>query len=607
MNAVAAAAVAGNGATMADERGMLADLVRRCDEADARLVRQQQEHESMRRLLATMRDWSRVVASGDDPDTLCSRACAVLTDVMGCDRAWIEGPHERPGSGPADPLDQLPTGAWRCALQAADRHLGTLRVVMPAGRVLDPTEAETLTELADLLSARLVRAELADQLRSGDHWGRAIAESVRDAVAMIDPHGAVTFWNSAAEAMFGYAASEVMGRNLHDLIVPEELLAVHRDAYRCFCGSGQGAAIGRSLEMTGRHRDGHEVLVELSLSSLQRPDGWYAVGVMRDITERKQAEAALLRSEAKWRNVLIRTPQLGISLDAEARVVFVNASFLELTGWTEDEVLGRNWFDLAIAPEVREEIRGVFALAMNAAESLGYSSYENEILTRDGQRRRIAWSNVETRNVDGEVVELTCLGIDVSERRRMEDALRTSERYLRAILQTTIDGYWVLDLAGAMVEVNDAFCSLVGRARDDVLGLHMSDLDATEDAATVAAKIRRVMADGSERFETRMRCGDGSTVPVEVSANYVTEGGGSIICFGRDLTERKQAEARLEMQSGLRQLLVEISSEYINLTPADTLVAINRSLGKIARFVKADRAYLFEYDFVREVTSNTHE
>jgi PAS domain S-box-containing protein len=551
-----------------------------------------------RGMLATVRAWSRLLVSSADPDTLLERACATLTDVMGCDSAWIERPDQHSGSAPAD---------WRHDLRADGRHLGTLNVAMPATRDLDDEQREMLAELADMLATCLARAQMIEQLQTRDEWGRMVAESARDAVALLDPRGAVTFWNPAAEALFGYPASEVLGRNLHQMILPDELLDIHRDAYRRFCASGEGAAIGKILEMPGRHRDGHQVMVELSLSALERPDGWYAVGVMRDVTARKQAEAALLRSEAKWRNVLARTPQLGISLDAEARVVFVNASFLELTGWSEQEVLGRNWFDLAIPEEVREEIRGVFALAMSSADPLGYSSYENEILTRDGQRRRIAWSNVETRNVDGEVVELTCLGIDVSERQRMEDALRSSERRLRAILQTTIDGYWVVDLDGRVAEANDAFCSLVGRARDDLLGLHVSELDAIEDAADVAVKIRRIMAHGSERFETRLRSREGTMVPVEVSATYVAEGGGSIICFGRDLTERKQAEARLEMQSGLRQLLVEISSEYIGLTPPDTKVAIDRSLGKIARFVRADRAYLFEYDFTRGVMSNTHE
>ncbi|MDJ0888976.1 MAG: PAS domain S-box protein [Desulfobacterales bacterium] len=140
-----------------------------------------------------------------------------------------------------------------------------------------------------------------------------------------------------------------------------------------------------------------------------------------DITDLKQADAVLRESERKWRNILIETPQIGISLDRQARIIFANKRFLELTGWRADEILYRNWFDLFIPEDVREEVSAVFDKVMHARTSVGYSTNENEILTRSGDRLNVAWSNVLTKDPKGAIVDVTCLGIDLTDRKRAEE------------------------------------------------------------------------------------------------------------------------------------------------------------------------------------------
>ena len=139
-----------------------------------------------------------------------------------------------------------------------------------------------------------------------------------------------------------------------------------------------------------------------------------------DITDRKRAYAVLRESERKWRNILVETPQIGISLDRQARIIFANKRFLELTGWRAEDVLNRNWFELFIPEDVRAEVRAVFDKVMHARSAIGYSTYENEILTRSGERLKVAWSNVLTKDAQGAVVDVTCLGIDLTDRKRAE-------------------------------------------------------------------------------------------------------------------------------------------------------------------------------------------
>ncbi len=122
---------------------------------------------------------------------------------------------------------------------------------------------------------------------------RVITESAKDAIIMMDPQGRISFWNPAAEDILGYKQEEALGQNLHRLLAPPRYHADHDTAYGYYLKTGHGNAVGKTLELEACHKDGHEIPVELALSAVQAQDGWHAVGIMRDITERKRLESEI--------------------------------------------------------------------------------------------------------------------------------------------------------------------------------------------------------------------------------------------------------------------------------------------------------------------------
>ncbi|MCX7017661.1 MAG: PAS domain S-box protein [Candidatus Sumerlaeota bacterium] len=119
---------------------------------------------------------------------------------------------------------------------------------------------------------------------------RSITASALDAIIMMDQEGCVSFWNDAAERIFGYTRDDIIGRNLHDLLAPEQYHETHHKAFPLFKAQGQGNALGKSLELSGLRKNGEEFPLELSLAALKLRGQWNAVGIVRDITLRKQAE-----------------------------------------------------------------------------------------------------------------------------------------------------------------------------------------------------------------------------------------------------------------------------------------------------------------------------
>jgi PAS domain S-box-containing protein len=132
------------------------------------------------------------------------------------------------------------------------------------------------------------RAE--EELSNSEIRMRAITDSAHDAVIMMDPKGLISYWNPASETILGYSKEEAIGKNLHNLLVPEHYLKAHREALPEFLRTGRGNAIGKTVEMEAKRKDGREIAVALSLSAVSLNGEWHAVGILRDITDQRRAE-----------------------------------------------------------------------------------------------------------------------------------------------------------------------------------------------------------------------------------------------------------------------------------------------------------------------------
>jgi diguanylate cyclase (GGDEF)-like protein/PAS domain S-box-containing protein len=176
-------------------------------------------------------------------------------------------------------------------------------------------------------------------LRQSEQRLQNMAASAQDAIIEVDATGSITFWNKAAERIFGFSAEETLGQDLHKLIAPQRFHSAFASGFQLFRTSGEGRLLGKTTELVGLCKDGAEIPIEISIAASTDSQGnRNAIGIIRDIRERKAAEQNLKLGAS----VMTHAAQ-GITVtDAKANIQLVNPAFTRLTGYSAEEVIGLN-------------------------------------------------------------------------------------------------------------------------------------------------------------------------------------------------------------------------------------------------------------------------
>lgn len=264
-----------------------------------------------------------------------------------------------------------------------------------------------------------------DALYKSELLMRAITESAQDAIIMMDAQGRISYWNPAAERIFGYTSDAVLGRNLHAILAPPRYRKLFEASFPAFQRSGSGEAIGKTLQLSALRKSGEEFPIELSLSSVQLHDGSHAVGIVRDISDREQAKKALQESEEKFRAYIEKSP-LGIFVtDDNGQFVEVNPAACEMSGYTEEELLNLSLRDF-FAPEFLE----MGMKKIDNKQSHGHLDDEIMVQKKNGET---FWIHLVAARIDKGNVIAFCQ--DITQRRLAEDSLHYQLRFEKMVAE----------------------------------------------------------------------------------------------------------------------------------------------------------------------------
>jgi PAS domain S-box-containing protein len=258
-----------------------------------------------------------------------------------------------------------------------------------------------------------------------------------------------------------------------------------------------------------------------------------------------QMTSELRDSEQRNRTLVEFAPDAIIVIDEHGLIQDCNPAAEHFFGYTVQELTGNNLNMLMPNPH-RDAHDGYLARYLGGGEPriIGIGR-DVEALRKDGSLVTIHLRVGEQVLEDGSRRFIGFIR-DLSERLRAEAVARERRALFHSVIETSADGFWITDMHGRFLEVNDAYCKLSGYSREEMLSMRISDLDDAENSDETAIHIANVMQKGSDLFETRHRTKAGVVWPVEVSVTHTDGSEDRLIVFCRDISERKRNDAELE-------------------------------------------------------------
>lgn len=244
----------------------------------------------------------------------------------------------------------------------------------------------------------------------------AIGEAASDAILMTDSHFRITFWNPTAEAMFGYPADYALGQGLFRLALAPECRDDFQRLFQNAMHLGQERVYGKTVEMTGRNKDGWEMLLEISLSTVLLGGRWHAVAVIRDITQRKAMEQDWLEQLQFFQTVLEAIPNPIYYKDADGRYLGCNRAFMDYVNRPKDEIIGRTFQEFIPAELVPQHEKA----DQEVIRQKRGRTYEAVVAYADGSLRTVLETKAPFFDLEGRVAGTVGTMLDITDRKRGE-------------------------------------------------------------------------------------------------------------------------------------------------------------------------------------------
>ncbi len=365
-----------------------------------------------------------------------------------------------------------------------------------------------------------------EALQASERRFRALIESGTDGIGLLNSDGIITYAGASTQRLLGYTVEEFTGRNILDLVHPDDLADAAQKLASVLIEPGSAAP----AELRLKHRDGSWRWVQgMGKNFLDDPALRGVVINYRDITEERAAEEALRDSEEKYRDLVETVNEIIFEQDAAGIITYVSQAVERVSGFTPDEIVGRPAQEF-VHPDDIPRLQGDVP-----------AGQEFRIATRAGGYR---WVSTSLQPVlrNGERTGQRGVLVDVTERKVAEEQLKASEERYRGLVDAAQDAIYTLSPTGVLTSLNPAFEQITGWSREEWLGKNFAPIVHPDDLPQAIQVLQEALAGGTAAFELRIRAKSGEYIVTEFTTGPLMEDGKvvGLLGVGRDVTEKRK-------------------------------------------------------------------
>jgi two-component system cell cycle sensor histidine kinase/response regulator CckA len=405
-----------------------------------------------------------------------------------------------------------------------------------------PTYTELKQKIKVLEQEAIKRKQTEEMLLQSEEKHRRIFENLQDVYYEADMGGTILEISPSIEKLSQYKREELIGKSLYDIYTnPKE-----RDEFvKLILDKGKV----NDYEIHLEDKDGSLRFCSITTLLIRDSQGTpeKIIGSMRNIAENKLAEELLRESEERFRNVYDIAPLAFVLWDRNTRVTDWNKKAEEIFGWSKEEVVSHNFFDFLIPEKNRPRVEDVVNSLLKG-DILSHSINEN--LTKEGKIITCEWNNSAFHDDNGNIMGAISLGLDITEQKLAEEALRESEGQLLSVFRVAPTGIGVA-VDRVLKQVNERICEMTGHSEIELIGQNARILyQSDEDYEYVGReKYKQITAHGTGTVETRWKHKDGRIIDVLLSSTPMDldDLSKGVTFTALDITERKRTREALRI------------------------------------------------------------
>lgn len=428
----------------------------------------------------------------------------------------------------------------------------------------DEPLVEVMAHVGTQLGRVIERTRGEEALRVSNAMFEGLFQAAPDATLLVNTEGRLVRVNSQMAALFGYSQEELLGKPV-EILLPTRFRGRHIGHRSVYYADPRTRPMGAGLELYGRRKDGSEFPVDVMLSPLETEAGTLVIGVVRDITERKQVEEAIRRAKDFSERLINSSPNGIFAFDRQCCFTVWNPGMERISGIRKAETLGQCAFDIfPFLSEIGEDRYFHEALAGRTAVARDRPYHVPET-DREGFFEAY-YSPI--RDEAGQVIGGLAILRDITEQKQAEEALHESEARFRAIFEKAAIGISLIDLEGRVIASNPALQEMVGYSEEELCGMPFTRFTHPADVQADMNLFQDLVAGKRNhyRLEKRYLRKDGHVVWGHLTVSMFRDAGGETqftIGMVKDITERKQMEH--ELAEVRRRLMESREAERLHL------------------------------------------